>query len=240
MFISRMALNPARAEGRRLIGSPYRLHAAVEQAFPPGIDRQTDEGRILWRLDVPQNASDAVWLYIVSPARPDLTHVVEQAGWPAVYANGWETKDYAPLLDRLESGQVWRFRLKANPVRKVACDKGRMPDDRVVGTLRGHVTVAQQTEWLMSRAVAHGFAIVEDSEMGPVVSISQRHKEEFRRGDERVTISTARFDGILKIVDAEAFRRTLCQGIGRAKGFGCGLLTVAPLEGGASPKGGAQ
>lgn len=236
MFISRMALNPARIEARRLIASPYRLHAAVEQAFPPEVDRQNDEGRILWRLDASQSAADSVWLYIVSPARPDLTHVVERAGWPAVYANGWETKDYAPLLDRIESGQTWRFRLKANPVRKVACDKGRVPDDRVVGTLRGHVTVAQQMEWLVSRSIAHGFAIVENGEMGPVVSISQRHKEEFQRGDERVTLSTARFDGILNVVDAEAFRHALCHGIGRAKGFGCGLLTVAPLESGTFPK----
>ena len=36
-------------------------------------------------------------------------------------------------------------------------------------------------------------------------------------------------DQTFEIADAEAFRRTLCNGVGRAKAFGCGLLTVAPL-----------
>ena len=69
--------------------------------------------------------------------------MVEQAGWP-LHERPRETKDYTPLLDRIENGQRWEFRLKANPVRKVREDKGRMPDKRVIGTIQGHVTVDQQ------------------------------------------------------------------------------------------------
>lgn len=35
MYLTRMPLNVARGETRRLVASPYRLHAAVEAAFPP-------------------------------------------------------------------------------------------------------------------------------------------------------------------------------------------------------------
>ena len=38
------------------------------------------------------------------------------------------------------------------------------------------------------------------------------------------------FDGVaLEVVDEELLRQALCCGIGRAKAFGCGLMTIAPL-----------
>lgn len=229
MYLTRMPLNAARGETRRLLASPYRLHAAVEAAFPPSMDGPDDGGRILWRLDRRSDEPRAFWLYIVSPERPDLTHVVEQAGWP-MHERLWETKDYAPLLDRIENGQRWEFRLKANPVRKVREDKGRMPDKRVVGTIQGHVTVDQQIDWLASRAEAHGFELLLDGNGRPAVVVSQRNRETFMRGSNEVTLSTAMYDGALTVTDADRMRATLCQGIGRAKGFGCGLLTVAPVR----------
>ena len=228
MYLTRMPLNAARWETRRLMASPYRLHAAVEAAFPPGM-AASDDGRVLWRLDKRVDEPQAFWLYIVSPEKPDLTHVVEQAGWP-VHERLWETKDYQPFLNRLENGQRWEFRLKANPVRKVRKDKGRRPNERVVGTLQGHVTVEQQVEWLMSRAEAHGFELPFDANEKPAVIVSQRNREVFRRGSDEVTLSTAVYDGTLTVTDADLLRAALCQGIGRAKGFGCGLLTIAPVR----------
>jgi CRISPR system Cascade subunit CasE len=38
------------------------------------------------------------------------------------------------------------------------------------------------------------------------------------------------FDGVLKVTDSEAFGRALSSGIGPAKGFGFGLLSVAHLS----------
>lgn len=228
MYLTRMPLNAARWEARRLMASPYRLHAAVEAAFPPDM-AASDGGRVLWRLDKRADEPRAFWLYIVSPEKPDLTHVVEQAGWP-VHERLWETKDYRPFLDRLENGQRWEFRLKANPVRKVRKDKGRRPDESVVGTLQGHVTVEQQVEWLVSRAEAHGFELPLDANEKPAVIVSQRNREVFRRGSDEVTLSTAVYDGALTVTDADLMRAALCQGIGRAKGFGCGLLTIAPVR----------
>jgi len=39
-----------------------------------------------------------------------------------------------------------------------------------------------------------------------------------------------RFDGLLRITDADAFRETLIRGIGPAKAFGFGLLSIAPVR----------
>ena len=230
MFISRVPLNTAREGAMKLITSPYRTHVAVESACPPDAVRDGEEGRILWRLDT--SARDrSVWLYVVSPEAPDLTHIIEQAGWPMRVQ--WESKDYTPLPSRIAVGQHWQFRLRANPVRKARVDKGRNPranGEGIVGKLQGHVTVSQQRDWLVARAQTHGFSILPDDNGDPSVTVSQRHQERFKREGRTVTLSTAVFDGRLTVTDADLFRRTLCHGLGRAKGFGCGLLTVAPIR----------
>ena len=227
MYISRVPLNLARISARQLVSSPYRMHAAVESAFPPGSSRESDEGRILWRVDS-LGQDHGTWLYVTSPDRPDLTHVVEQAGWPLHVE--WETKDYTPLLDRIAKGQHWRFKLRANPVRKAREDKGRRHrTDGIVGKVQGHVTVSQQMKWLLDRAESHGFAVLGAEDGQPRLVVRDRHKEEFRRAGSTVTLTTAVFEGCLEVTDAELLRHALCHGIGRAKGFGCGLMTIAPL-----------
>lgn len=228
MFISRIPLNTARLGARQLIASPYRMHAAVEKSFPPNIERANEEGRILWRLDE-SGRDHSVWLYVVSPERPDFGHIVEQAGWP-LYGE-WESKDYDVLLNRLADGQHWRFRLKANPVRQAKTDRGRrsrVSSERIIGKRQGHITVGQQAEWLLSRAERHGFRVLESSSE-PDLVVKQRRTERFDHGGGRVTLTTAVYEGSLEITDVELFKNALCHGIGRGKGFGCGLLTIAPL-----------
>lgn len=229
MYISRVPLNVTRAGAVHLIESPYRMHAAVEAAFPPDSVRDCADGRILWRLDSADQGR-GVWLYVVSPESPDLTHIVEQAGWPTHME--WESKDYTPLLSRIAIGQCWQFRLRANPVRRVHEDKGlrsRRDASEIVGKLQGHVTVRQQSDWLVSRAQSHGFEIIADDMGEPSVVVKQRRKERFGRNGKTVTLTTAVFEGRLCVTDADEFRHTLCHGLGRAKGFGCGLMTVTPV-----------
>lgn len=229
MYISRVPLNMARYETRRLIASPYKTHAAVEKSFPPAAVRRGEDGRILWRLDFSADGK-STWLYVVSPEKPDFTHIAEQAGWPT--RPSWEVKDYEPLLTHLVKGQQWAFRLRANPVRQVSEDKGRRPRPEVIGKLEGHVTVGQQLEWMVRKSSMSGFEIIGQGDEGSQLSctVSQRRTERFDHGSAPVTLVTAQFDGLLRVIDAEAFQRSLRQGVGRAKSFGCGLLTIAPIR----------
>lgn len=228
MYISRLALNVRRPEAIRLLSSPYRMHAAVENAFPPDACRASDEGRILWRIDSSPSPTNKTWLYVVSHDRPDFSHIAEQCGWPTTSTG--ETKDYSPVLGRLDAGQVWRFRLKANPARKVLVDQGRDLNPKVVGTVQGCVTMSQQMDWLLNRAEDHGFRVASGSDGSPILTVSQRHTERYERKKKRVTITTAMYDGILTVSDPDLLRHALCFGMGRAKGFGCGLLTVLPVS----------
>ncbi|BDR52369.1 type I-E CRISPR-associated protein Cas6/Cse3/CasE [Bombiscardovia nodaiensis] len=225
MYISRIPLNAARYEARQLLSSPYKLHSAVEHSFPPESGVTPHEGRILWRVDVTQERK-AVWLYVVSPMKPDFTHIIEQAGWP-LYQD-WECKDYTPLLTSLAKGQHWRFRLRANPVHKVSSKHKDSKEDSLAGSIQGHVTVAQQEQWLLTRAEQHGFRVLADQDV-PQLAVTQRQKQRFLRQGKTVTLNTAQFDGGLEICDVAAFKNALCNGIGRAKGFGCGLLTISQV-----------
>lgn len=228
MFISRVPLSLDRLEAVAFASSPYRVHAAVERSFLPGSVREGAEGRILWRLDEVPGDATKVWLYVVSPERPDFSLVSGQAGWPE--SQEWVSKDYSPVLGRISEGQLWQFRLKANPVRKVLVDKGRKEREGVVGTLQGHVTEAQQRSWLLSRAEANGFRVAQTEQGFDRLVVSHRRREQFKRRDGVVTLSTAQYDGVLEVTDANRFRHALGFGLGRARGFGCGLMTIAPVR----------
>lgn len=231
MFLSRMQLNPARRDGRRLLSSAQRLHAAVLASFPDPPTGETGGPRVLWRLD---QEGHKTWLYVASPDRPDFLHIVDQAGWPASDQT-WVTKDYGPLLDRLDAGQRWRFRLVANPVHKV-----RISDDEKETKRRALVGAGARERWFLDRAERCGFQVApaaSDSEaegdLGLDLVLAGADVASFRKGDgearREVTIARTQYDGVLEVTDADRLRAALAAGIGPAKGYGCGLLTLAPV-----------
>ncbi|GAA5112683.1 type I-E CRISPR-associated protein Cas6/Cse3/CasE [Haloechinothrix salitolerans] len=217
MFLTKMQINPQRRGARRLLSSPQAMHAAVLAGFADA--RPTEEGRVLWRVDT--YGTHRVLLFIASPDKPDLTHLVKQAGWSTTEA--WRTGSYDNLLESLRTGQRWQFRLTANPVRS-----GRRDTWTETKPL-GHVTVRQQQQWLLDRVERLGFQIPASrvGEGEADVAVVDRAIRRFNRNGSRVTISTATFEGHLEISDAAALRRSLTFGIGRAKSYGCGLLTLA-------------
>lgn len=227
MYLSRISIDAKKPDALRLVSSPYRIHAAVERSFAQAGRKPTHDGRVLWRLDVPAGGRGGACLYVVSPEEPTLSDVSRQLGWQE--GDHWEARDYDPLLNRLRSGQTWAFRLKANPARKVLVDKGHEANSRVMGTIQGHVTEQQQIDWLLVRSETHGFRIMGERSGAPMVRVSHRDKSSFLRAGDTVTLVTAVFDGVLEVTDDKVFREALCRGIGRAKGFGCGLMTVAPV-----------
>lgn len=220
MYLTRFRVNPARRGARKLLGSPHAMHAAVRLAFPADTDYERGDIRTLWRLDNP--SPGIVTLYIASPGEPDLTHVVEQAGWPTTAT--WETRPYDGLLGSLEDKQRWTFRLTANPVHS-----GRKTEDAKQTQRFGYLRESEQVAWLIDRAARHGFAVSTQANGEPNLAMHHRQTLTFRRTNGALTLVTATYDGVLEITDVTAFRRALTGGIGHAKAYGCGLLTLAPV-----------
>lgn len=243
MYLTRFRFNTHRPGARKLLSSPQAMHAAVLGGFPellPGDPPGGSGGpRVLWRVD--RNAKAEVFLYVVSPERPELTHLVEQAGWPkADPETWWRTHDYAGFLSRLEAGQTWAFRLTANPVHSIRRKDGE-PTKRTA-----HVTPRHQAGWLLKKQERCGFEVVRRKDPDPALPdidgyelmVHDRDSTGFdkpdprpgRKGERmRVPVVTATFDGRLTVTDPEALRQALTSGIGRAKAYGCGLMTLAPV-----------
>ncbi|GAA1660103.1 type I-E CRISPR-associated protein Cas6/Cse3/CasE [Glycomyces endophyticus] len=227
MYLTRFRFNTARRGARDLLEGPQRIHAAVLHGFPDPERLQDESGRVLWRVD--QTSRHDALLYIASPDAPDLTHLVEEAGWPARSADdGWDTRSYDKLLARLENGQLWAFRLTANPTRH---QRVRQDGPRVWTPL---IDPGQQLQWLLDRSQARGFTILSMENGEPIVAIQESSWLYFTKleGRRAVTLRSATFEGLLKVSDADALRRSLTFGIGRARAYGCGMLTLAPLHGG--------
>lgn len=224
--LSRMSLNASRRDGRRLLGDRQAMHAAVMAAFAPEA-HDAMQGRVLWRVD---HDGHRHTLYVTSPVEPDLMHLVEQAGWSE---QPWQSTDYGPFLRRLTRGQRWAFRLTANPVKAKAQPDGRR------SRLLPHVTPDQQMAWLTARAEGWGFSVPAAADDGPpALSVTRRHDEHFGRGHDgggrsrhRVTLRVVQFDGVLDVDDADRLRSALTEGMGRAKGYGCGLMTLRQVGG---------
>jgi CRISPR system Cascade subunit CasE len=219
VFLTRFRINTARRGARKLLTSPQAMHASVLAAFPSPTTGCASQPRTLWRLD---ESSHGLLLYIVSPTAPDLTHLVEQAGWPTTET--WETRRYADFLTSLHTGQRWAFRLTANPVRN-----GRLPHKPDTQRV-GHVTVEQQRQWLLSRATQAGFLVPANIHGEPSVTVHGRQTLTFNRNGHRVTLRVVTYDGQLEVTDAAALRTSLTVGVGHAKAYGCGLLTLAPAD----------
>ena len=181
----------------------------MENSFPG------ERRRRLWRLDT---LGEKLYLLLLSEDVPDLTGLCAQFGTGAAP----ETRPYEPLLERVTTGSCWQFRLTANPTRSQ-----KDPADPLArGTLRPCYLEVEQEKWLMEQAPKHGFAVSEDA-----FRVTRKQTYHFQKnGKRQVTLLAVTYEGILQVTDPEAFREMLCQGVGRGKAYGLGLMTI--LHGG--------
>jgi CRISPR system Cascade subunit CasE len=217
MYLSRLILNPRNRRVQRELAEPYELHRSVMRAFPD--DLQADEERVLFRVDQDAHGGPPT-LLVQSWTQPDWSWLGEEGARayllpvdvpnPAVKAFGLT----------LATGQVLAFRLRANPTARK-----RLPDGsrKRVG-LYGD---KEQRAWMARKARQGGFRIL---------SVQVRDETDvsghLRRGGEAhaLKLCAVRFDGTLEVVDPEAVRKTVQTGIGSGKGFGFGLLSLAPAR----------
>lgn len=205
MYLSRVKINTNIRNTIKFLSSPQVMHAAVEASFA-----DNDNTRKLWRIDYYMGKP---YILIFSSNKPDFTSFINQFGYTDELG---EIKDYQKVYDILRNNQEYRFRLSANPVYSIKQENGKR------GKIVPHITIAQQEEWLKKKSEKIGFALGD-------FSIVRRDIKKFVRQNKYVTLSIVEYEGVLKITDAEIFRKTVTQGIGRAKSYGCGLLTLAKV-----------
>lgn len=229
-YLSEISLNPLRRGAQELLSSRQRLHAAVEASLPP---ERSGEGRVLWRLE---DRPHKVALLVQTPDRPTFDHIVEQAGWRDNVHAAPRIADLQPVLAQVAKGRRFAFRVVVNPVsvsRSVEAPTSAQQTRLAAGgAVRvSERTAAFQTKWFLDRTIHReqwGFRVLTDDGV-PQVTLGARETVRFGRAGSTVTLTLATFDGALEVTDTDEFAHSLLHGIGKAKAYGAGLITLAPL-----------
>ena len=164
-------------------------------------------------------------LLVQSLREPVWSNLVE--GYLLVPA---ERKRYDPTF---EAGQRLQFRLRANPTWRKSHDeklKNRLP----------HFSEEDQLRWLIRKSELAGFKLLGQwlDSADPLtgepklipnfsVDVIPDGRSGIGKGEEGWHLAV-RFEGVLEVTDPLQLRQRLEQGIGSAKGYGFGLLSVAP------------
>jgi len=245
LYLSRLIFDPRSRQVWNELAQPYEMHRTLMHAFEKypiddGANPREKFG-ILFRADVDDTHNRAI-VYVQSTVEPDWSFLANHPNYLLRDADppNPACKDISEAYERLQRRQVFSFRLRANPTKRIA--KPRKGDGELKGKRVGLLREEEQIEWLTRKGQDCGFEIlmkdVEDENgeirQVPRVSICPEGKQRGRkREDGRSHETTHRavcFDGLLRITDANAFRETLVSGIGPAKAFGFGLLSIAPVR----------
>lgn len=228
MFLSKIPVNVASRDFRRDFADIQAMHRRVLSGFPDlaeDVAARQHHG-VLWRLDSGQRGYT---LYVQSHTRPDWSPL------PHGYLSARpEVRCLQPVLAAIEPGRVFGFRLVANPTRTVHFEG--TPGNRGRGKRVGLGKPEQQVQWLLRQGERHGFTIPETDNFGPDVAPTPTpnltgYKENNTKTERnKITIAQVRFDGHLHVTDPEALTAALKEGIGRAKAYGCGLLSLTPAQ----------
>ena len=230
MILSRLMLNPRSREAMRDLADCQELHRTILSAFSQS-PQSAPRGNfgILFRVEYSEGRGPEV-----------LVQSKEMPQWrslPASYiCSPAESKDISHAWDAIAEGAVFGFRLRANPTRKIETKSG------ADGTTRNGKRVELRTEqqqiiWLTRKGANGGFEIVyvRTATEVPDVRVSDEGKTRgFRSpaggtdGKHRLTFASVLFEGRLRVTEAEKFRATLAHGLGSAKAYGFGLLSIAP------------
>jgi CRISPR system Cascade subunit CasE len=230
---TRIIIDPRHRSARHALTSLERLHAIVARSVSQEENddlRQysnhslptTGDNRALWRIDYDRSGQSAK-LYIVSESQPRADILLSELG---VEERDCSCAEYEPFLCRLDRGQEWGFRLKANPTKSLPSGVSGQRGKR-----SGISNKDEQLEWLWSQGRKHGFHMPINRLEVPEVVIRESGSVSFSRQRSTVTLMSTVYEGILAVDDSDLLRDALVSGIGRAKGYGFGLMTLLPLIG---------
>lgn len=216
--------------------SYYAVHQWLWKFFPSSADQTRDF--IFCRHELEQMPR----FYVVSQ-RP-----------PKAFSEAWQVQSRA-YDPQLQEGQRLSFQLRANPVitRKNGAGKPQRHDvvmqakkqllaehglskeakwadwkDESNKPLLYELVQQHCAEWLAGVAKRNGFEIALTDEEVPQCKLQVDAYEQSKAGkrDHNIRFSAVDFSGELLVTNPELFHQALCNGIGHAKAFGCGLLLV--------------
>jgi len=251
MFLTRLILNPRSRQVRSELAQPYEMHRTLMRAFPKAPTDKEGKARekfgILFRADVDDRCNRVI-VFVQSIIKPDWSFLDGHSDYLLADSDlpNLACKEVTEAYRELQDGQVLSFRLRANPTKRIG--KVIKGDSGLKGKRVGLLREEEQIAWLTrkgherEKGMPGGFEIamnqVEDpngeQRLVPRVNVCREGKQRGRKREDgrphETTHLAVRFDGLLRITNAEAFRETLAKGIGSAKAYGFGLMSIAPVH----------
>lgn len=227
MYLTKITLNARHKQARIDSQNTYDFHRTLRKQFNGELTdtNGNPKQRVLFFLDT-EKAEALVQSETALPFADKL---------PEGYAQQlWENKPFAPIL---RNGQLLRFRLLANPTKSLSNGQGNKPKRLPLWTPREKLSPEEKfqaemkdrtswKDWLDRKGEQGGFRVLDVQMQNNTLKATQS-----KNGNHNKTIHLAIFfEGVLQIETPDLFLETLKQGIGASKGFGFGMMQIAPLH----------
>ncbi|MBM9624692.1 type I-E CRISPR-associated protein Cas6/Cse3/CasE [Streptomyces zhihengii] len=206
--LARIHLNPHSRDVQRDLQDATQMHRTVMRMVPDHLgDSPRLQAGLLYRLDETDTASTLlVQATQLNPQR-----------LPTGYGTA-DLKSLGPMFTALRTGLAVRYRIVVNPAKRE-----RLPTQHK--GQRGRIvplTGPDADQWWHRRSTEAGITL---HTLTPTSTEPVRPRTP---STSRMRHSLLRYDGTATVTDPDALRNAILHGIGRAKPYGAGLLSLAP------------
>ncbi len=121
--------------------------------------------------------------------------------------------DYREIPESYLMYDFYDFQIDINPVKKVSSSK----------KYEAITNYDEISDWFIKKVNTCGFLVDKGLLINKVTAT-----EFTKDSGDKVVINTANISGVLKVINREKFINSICNGIGRGKAYGHGLLQITP------------
>jgi CRISPR system Cascade subunit CasE len=208
MYLSKLSLDPKNAQVQSELANRYELHRTLTAQFP---EKKRKDIGLLYRIELQdQYRFHPITLLIQTQLEPD---------WNGLYDRGLliESSQVKAFTPNFSNSEKFYFRLLGNPTARRRQLDGSQK--RV-----GLYDRDEQQDWILRKAQYGGFKVLslQLTDFGLIESSKKKNNQTFK-----IKHLAVKYEGLLQIIDPDKFTKTFIKGIGSAKAFGFGLLSLA-------------